>query len=74
MTANAEIVLEEHKATLIIPEAAVVYDQAKRTFAEIVAPEAKTGRQRVPITIGVSNGTRTQVLAGLKEGEQVVLQ
>jgi HlyD family secretion protein len=74
MTANAEIILEQHTGTLIIPEAAVIYDQKRQAFAEIVAPGEPTGRTRVPIKVGVSNGTRTQVLSGLESGQRVVLQ
>ena len=74
MTANAEIVLEEHKGTLIIPEGAIVYDAKRSASVDLVAPDAKNGRQRVPITVGVSNGTRTQVVSGLKEGQRVILQ
>jgi HlyD family secretion protein len=74
MTANAEIVLEEHKGTLIIPESAVVYDAKRNATVDLVVPDAKTGRERVPIKVGVSNGTRTQVVEGLKEGQRVILQ
>jgi HlyD family secretion protein len=74
MTANAEIVLEEHKATLIIPESAVIYDTERRTFAEVPSGRAKTGRERVPIKVGVSNGTRTEVLGGLAQGQRVIVQ
>jgi HlyD family secretion protein len=41
---------------------------------DLVSPASKTGRQRKSITVGVSNGTRTQVLSGLKDGDKVVLQ
>ena len=64
MTSNAEIVLEEHKGTLVIPERAVIYDASRRTFAERVQPASKTGRERVPISVGISNGTRTEVTQG----------
>ncbi|MBE3072198.1 MAG: efflux RND transporter periplasmic adaptor subunit [Acidobacteria bacterium] len=74
MTANAEIVLEEHTGTLIVPESAILYDAQRNTSVDVVAPDAKNGRQRVPIKIGISNGTRTQVISGLKEGQRVVLQ
>jgi HlyD family secretion protein len=74
MTSNAEIVLEEHKGTLVIPERAVIYDASRRTFAERVQPASKTGRERVPISIGISNGTRTEVTKGLAAGDRVVLQ
>jgi HlyD family secretion protein len=38
MTANAEIVLEEHLDALIVPEAAVTYDAQKNAFVEVAAP------------------------------------
>jgi len=74
MTANAEIVLEEHKGTLIVPESAIAYDAKRNASVDVVVPDAKNGRQRVPIKVGVSNGTRTQVLSGLTEGQKVILQ
>src|SRR5436853_1142132 len=46
MTANAEIVLEEHPNSLIVPEAAVTYDAQKNAFVEVEAPGTKTGRKK----------------------------
>ena len=74
MTANAEIVLEEHKGTLLVPEAAVIYDAKRNASVDVYVPGSKTGRDRRAIKVGVSNGTRTQVLSGLVEGQRVVLQ
>lgn len=74
MTANAEIVLEEHKNALLIPEAAIVYDSNRKASVEIPATTSPEGRTKVPIKTGISNGTKTEVLDGLKEGEQVILQ
>ncbi len=73
MTANAEIVLEEHPDALIVPESAVTYDARKNAFVEIVAPGTKTGKKKAPVKIGVGNGTKVQILDGLKEGDKVVL-
>src|SRR5258705_4508699 len=73
MTANAEIVLEEHPDSLIVPEAAITYDAQKNAFVEIVAAGAKNGRKRVPVKIGVGNGTKMQILQGLKQGGKVIL-
>jgi HlyD family secretion protein len=73
MTANAEIVLEEHPNSLIVPEAAITYDASKKAFVEVPAPQEKTGRRKVAIVVGVGNGTKTQVLDGLKQGDKVVL-
>ena len=73
MTANAEIVLEERPNSLIIPEAAINYDAKRNASVDLLDRSSRTGRKRVPIKVGISNGTRTQVLEGLKEGDRVVL-
>ncbi|MEE8201593.1 MAG: efflux RND transporter periplasmic adaptor subunit [Candidatus Acidoferrales bacterium] len=74
MTANAEIILEERHDVLLIPEGAVIYDRERNTSVEIPDPRAKTGRREVAVQLGISNGIKTQILQGLQEGQQVVLQ
>jgi HlyD family secretion protein len=74
MTANAEIILEEHKGVLQIPEGALIYDKDKKAAVDVPDPKAKDGMRKVAVNIGISNGARTEVLSGLKEGDQVVLQ
>ncbi|HUJ94041.1 MAG TPA: efflux RND transporter periplasmic adaptor subunit [Terriglobales bacterium] len=74
MTANAEIILEEHKNVLQIPEGAILYDKDKKASVEIPDPHAKDGKKKLALNIGISNGAKTEVLSGLKEGDQVVLQ
>ena len=74
MTANAEIILEEHPNVLTVPEAAIIYDKDKKAYVELVDPKAKDGKKKISITAGISNGSKTEVLSGLKEKDQVVLQ
>ena len=74
MTANAEILLDEHKGVLTVPENAVMYDNQKNASVEIPDKKQKEGKRKVPVTVGLSNGSVTEVLTGLKEGDQVVLQ
>jgi HlyD family secretion protein len=74
MTANAEILLDEHKGVLTVPENAVVYDNVKNTTVEIPDKKEKEGKRKVAVKIGLSNGSVTEILSGLKEGDQVVLQ
>ena len=74
MTANAEIILEEHKNVLQIPEGAILYDKDKKASVEIPDPKAKDGKKKLAVNIGISNGAKTELLSGLKEGDQVVLQ
>jgi HlyD family secretion protein len=74
MTANAEIILEEKHNVLQVPEAAVVYDKDRHTFIETPDPGAKAGRKKLAVKLGISNGVKTELISGLKEGQQVVLQ
>src|SRR5688572_14699393 len=73
MTANAEIILEQHADSLLVPEAAVTYDDKRNAFVDVADPGAKTGRRRVPVKVGVGNGTKLQVVSGVKAGDRVVL-
>jgi HlyD family secretion protein len=68
MTANAEIVLEEHADTLVI-----TYDSQKQASVDVADPTAHKGRRAVKVKVGIGNGTKTEVLEGLKQGDRVVL-
>lgn len=74
MTANAEIILDEHKNVLQIPEGAIIYDKDKKAYVDVPNPKGKDGMDKIAINIGISNGAKTEVLSGLKEGQEVVLQ
>jgi HlyD family secretion protein len=74
MTANAEIILEERKGVLAIPEGALVYKKDRSTAVEIPDPTLEEGKRSIPVAIGISNGSKVQILKGLAEGQQVVLQ
>jgi len=74
MTANAEIILDEHKNVLTVPEQAVMYDKNRNASVEVPDPKQKNGRRKVAIKAGISNGTRTELLSGLNAGDTVILQ
>jgi HlyD family secretion protein len=74
MTANAEILLDEHKNVLSVPENAVVYDTQKNASVFIPDKSQKDGQRKVPVTVGLSDGSKTEIDSGLKEAETVVLQ
>jgi HlyD family secretion protein len=73
MSANAEIVLEEKTGVLLIPEAAIVYDRDGKPSLQKRDASAKTGYVKTPVKTGVSNGQKTELTEGLKEGEELVL-
>ncbi len=74
MTANAEILLDEHKGVLTVPEDAVIYDNRQNAFVQIPDRSQKDGVRKVSVKAGLSNGSVTEILNGLHEGDQVVLQ
>ena len=74
MSANAEIIMEEKHNVLLVAESAILYDKDRKPSVEIPAPESKTGRNKIAVQIGISNGVKTELMAGLKEGQQVILQ
>jgi HlyD family secretion protein len=74
MSANAEIILEEKKGVLLVPESAVVYDKERHTSLEVPDPHADGGKRKVAVKLGISNGVKTELVEGLKEGDKVVLQ
>ncbi|MEO8483220.1 MAG: efflux RND transporter periplasmic adaptor subunit [Acidobacteriota bacterium] len=73
MTANAEVVLQEFPNSVLVPEAAVIYDAQRSPFVDLLDPGSKTGRRRVPVKVGVGNGSKMQILSGVKVGDKVVL-
>ncbi len=74
MTANAEIIREEKKGVLLIPEAAVIYDKDRNPSVEIPDPATEKGKRKIPVKLGISNGVKTEVASGLKDGDKIVLQ
>jgi HlyD family secretion protein len=74
MTANAEILLDEHKGVLTVPENAVSYDNQKNASVQVPDDKEKDGFRKVEVKVGLSNGSVTEIVSGLKEGDQVILQ
>jgi len=74
MTANAEIILEEHKNVLMVPEGALIYDKDRKASLEVPDANARNGRKKIAVSVGISNGSKTELLSGLHENEQVILQ
>ncbi|HTA41369.1 MAG TPA: efflux RND transporter periplasmic adaptor subunit [Bryobacteraceae bacterium] len=74
MTANAEIILDEHKGVLAVPEGAVTYNKDKSTAVQVPDPTNEKGFRKITVTTGISNGAKTEIVKGLSEGQEVVLQ
>jgi len=74
MSANAEIVLEEKKNVLMVPEASLIYDKDRNASIELPDAKGEKGRRKISVKLGISNGVKTEILAGLNEKQQVILQ
>jgi HlyD family secretion protein len=74
MSANAEIILEEKKNVLLVPESAVIYDKQRKASLEVPDAGTEKGRRQVAAKLGISNGVKTELVSGLKEGSKVILQ
>jgi HlyD family secretion protein len=73
MTANAEIILEQFPDSVLVPEAAVFYDDRHNASVDLLDASSRTGRRRIPVQIGVGNGTKMQIVRGANPGDKVVL-
>jgi len=74
MSANAEIIREEKKDVLLVPDSAILYDKERKTSVEVPDRKGENGRRKVAVKVGISNGVKAEVLEGLKPGDKVILQ
>jgi HlyD family secretion protein len=74
MSANAEILLEEKKNVLMVPEASLIYDKDRNASVETPDLKAENGKKKINVKLGISNGVKTEILQGLNEKQKVVLQ
>ncbi len=65
---------DERKAVLAIPEGAVIYKKDRTAEVEIPDATSETGKRRIAVVTGISNGSKMQILKGLSENQQVILQ
>lgn len=70
-SANADVVIQEKANVLLLPERLVSFDKDK-AFVEL--PGAAPGAQPVKreVKVGLSDGLKLEIVAGLAEGEEVV--
>lgn len=69
MTASLSIVIETKENVLLVPNRALRRD-ARGRYVEILEGGAV---KRADVVTGISNGTKTEVLSGLQEGQAVVV-
>ncbi len=69
MTANVDITIEQKDNVLVIPNTALL-PQGTGHVVEIVNADNTT--QKVPVTIGLSDGAQTEITGGISEGTKII--
>lgn len=71
MTANVNFVVLERKSVLAVPTSAINYNLKK---AYVLVPDGKKKRIEPEVQIGESDGRYTEIISGLNEGDEVMIQ
>ncbi len=69
MSATADIVIAERKDVLLVPDRAIKEDSRGNPIVDVMVNGQSEERA---VVIGVSDGSQTEILSGLAEGEVVV--
>jgi HlyD family secretion protein len=72
MTADAEIIIEKRENVLLVPQNAIRY-KANKSFVEVPAPKEESGKRAVDVVLGISSTDFSEVISGLKEGDEVIV-
>lgn len=70
MTASAEIIVERYEDILLVPNRAI-RGSLDSPWVEIVTADGTVEQRQ--IALGASDGSSTEIISGLKEGDEVVL-
>jgi HlyD family secretion protein len=70
MSATADIVIDERSNVLLVPNQAITLDSEGNPVVMVMVNEQVAERR---IVAGISNGSQTEILSGLSEGEVVVV-
>lgn len=68
MTANVKVIFEEKSNILIVPNSAVKFEKGKQVAYKVIGPNQV---QRVEVKIGLRGEEKTEVLSGIKDGEEL---
>ena len=69
MTGNADIIYAKHNNALLVPNRAVRTEGNRRVVTVLDGTKSTPH----PVTVGVSDDQNTEILSGLKQGDQVVI-
>ena len=70
-SANADVVIQEKAGVLLLPERLVSFEKEK-AFVEVPGAVPATEPVKKEIKVGLSDGLKLEIVAGLAEGDEVV--
>jgi RND family efflux transporter MFP subunit len=73
LTATADIIIDEHKDILIVPNRAIK-GSVGNYWVDVVIDEKKVTTEKRPVVIGAQNEQLTEIISGLRQGEKVIVE
>jgi cobalt-zinc-cadmium efflux system membrane fusion protein len=70
MFANVEIITEMNRAAISVPQSAVLTDEGKT----VVFVAEGNGYQKRPVTVGIQNNDRVEIVEGVNAGDKIVVK
>jgi HlyD family secretion protein len=52
----------------------LIYDKDRKASVESPDAKGENGKKKIVVKLGISNGVKTEILQGLNEKQQVILQ
>lgn len=74
MQIEIQFVLAQRPETLAISAQAVLYQDEKPFVYRVIASEDESVAQKVPLELGLNTGSQVEVLSGLEEFDEIVVQ
>ncbi|OGN90538.1 MAG: hypothetical protein A2Z70_01885 [Chloroflexi bacterium RBG_13_48_17] len=73
LTATADIIIDEHKDILMVPNRAIK-GSVGNYWVDVVIDEKKVTTEMRPVVTGVQNDQFTEIISGLSQGEKVIVE
>ena len=73
LTATADIIIDEHKDVLLVPNRAIK-GSVGNYWVDVVIDEEKITTEKRPVVLGAQNEQFTEIISGLSQGEKVIVE
>ena len=79
MSVSADIAVAEKRQVLLVPNAALTHENGRVTVQKVSATRkssnsTQSDTEATEVSIGLTNGIKTEIISGLSEGDRVITQ